>query len=93
MKLSEVMSMRQCRWVRSHLSHYLDRDPAMPLSQVEIDRLQAHIAICERCASLSADFQDISIALSHYRQVSDIDAVKRLSETLAKFSAADDGTH
>ena len=90
MKLSEVLSMRECRWVRSHLSEYLDRDPASPLSAEEKDRLQSHIAICERCASLSDDYREISTALSQYRQSSDAQSIKRLGESLAKLTSPDE---
>lgn len=90
MKPSEVLSMRECRWVRSHLSEYLDRDPSAPLSAEEMTRLQGHIAICERCASLSDDYRETSIALRQYRQSSDAESIKRLSESLAKLTSTDE---
>jgi anti-sigma factor RsiW len=67
MKISEVMSMPECRWVRGHLTQYLDRDPSAPLSSEELARLEAHIAICEKCASISQEYKEMSKALSQYR--------------------------
>ena len=76
--------------MRSHLSEFLDRDPAAPLSAQDMTRLQRHIAICERCASLSEDYREISVALSQYRQIPDMESIKRLSKSLSKLTSTDE---
>lgn len=89
MKISEVLSMQECRWVRSHLSQYLDRDPSMPLSDDELTRLQTHIAICDKCAAISEDYRETSKALSQYRNHVDKESIERLSNSLKKLTSGD----
>ena len=87
MKISEVMSMPECRWVRSHLTQYLDRDPSAPLNDEELNRLEAHIAICEKCAAISEDYRETSKALSQYRKHVDQESIERLSNSLKKLTS------
>ncbi len=87
MKISEVMSMPECRWVRAHLTQYLDRDPSAPLSNEELTRLETHIAICEKCASISEDYKEMSKALSQYRKNVDQESIERLSNSLKKLTS------
>ena len=87
MKLSEVLSMRECRWVTSHLSEYLDRDPSAPLTAEEDTRLASHIAICEKCAAISREFAEISLALKAYRNHNDADSISRLTQSLINLTS------
>lgn len=87
MKISEVMSMPECRWVRSRLTQYLDRDPSAPLSNKELARLESHIAICNKCASISEDYRETSKALSEFRNHVDQESIDRLSESLKKLTS------
>jgi len=87
MKISEVMSMPECRWVRAHLTQYLDRDPSAPLSDEELARIQAHIAICDRCSAISEDYRETARALSQYRKHIDQDSIERLSNSLKKLTS------
>jgi len=87
MKISEVMSMPECRWVRSHLTQYLDRDPSAPLSDEELARIQAHIAICDRCSAISEDYRETARALSQYRKHIDQESIERLSNSLRKLTS------
>lgn len=89
MKILEVISMPECRWVKSHLTQYLDRDPSAPLSADELTRLQTHIAICDKCAALSEDYRETSKALSQYRQHVDQESIERLSNSLKKLTSED----
>ena len=89
MKISEVMSMPECHWVKSHLTQYLDRDPAAPLSTEELTRLQTHIAICDKCAAISVEYRETSNALSQYRKHVDQESIDRLSESLKKLTSSD----
>lgn len=86
MKLSEVLSMRECHWVTRHLSEYLDRDPSAPLTAEEGSRLENHIAICEKCASISREFAETSLALKAYRNHNDADSISRLTQSLNKLT-------
>lgn len=89
MKISEVMSMPECHWVRAHLIRYLDRDPSAPLSDVELARLQTHIAICDKCAAISNEYRETSKALSQLRAQVDEDSIARLSASLKKLTLED----
>jgi len=84
MKISEVMSMPECHWVKSHLTQYLDRDPSAPMSEAELIRLEAHIAICERCAAVSENYRETSKALSQLRTHVDQESIDRLSNSLKR---------
>ena len=87
MKISEAISMPECRWVRAHLTQYLDHDPAAPLSAEEIARIEKHIAMCEKCTSISEDYREISKALTQYRRRVDRDSIARLSNSLKQISS------
>lgn len=89
MKISEVMSMPECHWVRAHLIRYLDRDPSAPLSAEELTRLESHIAICDKCASISEDYRETSKALSQLRTNVDQESIARLSASLQKLTLED----
>lgn len=89
MKISEVMSMPECHWVRAHLIRYLDRDPSAPLSEEELTRLQAHIAICDKCAAISDEYRETSKALSQFRTQVDKESIERLSNSLKKLTLED----
>lgn len=89
MKISEVMSMPECHWVRAHLIRYLDRDPSAPLSDEELTRLQTHIAICDRCAAISDEYRETSKALSQLRAHVDGESIARLSASLKKLTLED----
>ncbi len=89
MKISEVMSMPECHWVRAHLIRYLDRDPSAPLTAAELMRLESHIAICDKCASISEDYRETSKALSQLRSGVDEESIARLSASLQKLTLED----
>lgn len=84
MKFSEVISMRECRWTARHLHQYLDRDPAAPLSAEEELRLTHHLEICDKCASLSDQYKEISRELHKWRSEPDEGSVQRITAALAK---------
>ncbi len=87
MKISEVISMPECHWVKSHLTQYLDRDPSAPLTDAELRRLEAHIAICDKCATISEDYRETSKALRQLRTRVDQESVDRLSNSLKRLIA------
>ncbi len=57
--ISTVKTMLTCQWSARHLQRYLDADPAAQLTSEEVSRLESHLAICEKCAELSADYQGL----------------------------------
>ena len=89
MKISEIISMPECRWVRSHLTQYLDRDPSAPLSDEELAKLETHIAICDNCAAISEEYRETSKALSQLRTHADQESIDRLSNSLKKLTLGD----
>jgi len=89
MKISEVMSMPECHWVRAHLIRYLDRDPTAPMSAEELARLETHIAICDKCASISVEYRETSKALGQLRTHVDQESIARLSASLEKLTLED----
>lgn len=89
MKISEIISMPECRWVRSHLTQYLDRDPSAPLSDEELAKLETHIAICDKCAAISEEYRETSKALSQLRTHADQESIDRLSNSLKKLTLGD----
>ena len=89
MKISEVLSMPECHWVRAHLIRYLDRDPSAPMSTEELARLESHIAICDKCASISDEYRETSKALSQLRTHVDQESIARLSASLKKLTLDD----
>ncbi len=50
-------------WTARRLQQYIDMDPAAKLSEGEITRLRAHLAECEKCSTLLADYKKISKTL------------------------------
>lgn len=89
MKISEVMSMPECHWVRAHLIRYLDRDPSTPMSSEELARLESHIAICDRCATVFDEYRETSKALNRLRTHVDQESIARLSASLEKLTLED----
>lgn len=55
--------MLSCHFTARRLNRYLDADPAAPLTETEIRRLETHLAECERCAGAVADFRALRGAL------------------------------
>ncbi len=89
LKISEVISMPECHWVRAHLIRYLDRDPSAPLSGEELARLQTHIVICDRCTVIFEEYRETSKALSQLRTHVDQESIARLSDSLEKHTLED----
>lgn len=66
--ISYIRAMITCRWAARRLSQYLDADPAAPLDPTELRRLEAHLATCERCTAVLADYTNLSRALAGWTQ-------------------------
>ncbi len=53
--ISSVRTMLTCHWSARRIQRYLDADPSAPLTPDEVERLEGHLAICEKCAEVYAD--------------------------------------
>ncbi|MBI1352353.1 MAG: zf-HC2 domain-containing protein [Actinomycetales bacterium] len=56
--------MRECRRTARNLQRFLDRDPSAPLSEDDRRRVEAHLKECEKCRTLSEEFQALHSSLS-----------------------------
>ncbi|MDO8732661.1 MAG: zf-HC2 domain-containing protein [Actinomycetota bacterium] len=88
--MKSARQMIECRRTARRLQRFLDRDPSAPLSDMDRQRVQAHLAVCERCSGLAREFEDLHNSLRHYGQSSEptpesVDRVKAAVErALAK---------
>lgn len=57
-----------CHFTARRLNRYLDADPAAPLTRAEVQRLEAHLAECERCTGAVADLRAVRGALKGLAQ-------------------------
>jgi anti-sigma factor RsiW len=74
-----LREMMTCRWSARHIQRYLDADPAAPLAPAEVSRLEAHLAVCERCTQTAAEHRALHRALSRWSgRLPDPDAIERL---------------
>ncbi len=53
--ISSIRTMLTCHWAARRIQRYLDADAAAPLTAAEVERLEGHLAICEKCAEVYAD--------------------------------------
>ncbi len=59
-----LMQMITCRWSARRIQRYLDADPTAHLSPDEVARIEAHLAICEKCTQVAAEHRALHVALS-----------------------------
>lgn len=62
-------SLRQmitCHWSARRIQRYLDADPSAPLAPGEVARLEAHLAICDRCSQVAEEHRILHKALSRW---------------------------
>ncbi len=62
--IGTLKQMLTCHWSARTIERYLDADPAAPLTPGEVSRLEAHLAICERCSGVVAEHRALHRALS-----------------------------
>ena len=69
-----------CRWSARRLQRYLDADQAAPLSPRELQRLEAHLADCEKCSAAAGEYRMIGTALAQWatRALPDPHAIERM---------------
>ena len=66
--MSSLLTMLTCHWSTRRIQRYLDTDPAVPLEAREVERLEAHRATCENCASAAEEYRGVRRALSRWSQ-------------------------
>ena len=87
--ISAIRSMLTCHWAARRIQRYLDADPAAPLRPDEIRRLEAHLAMCERCSGLSEEYRGLSRALAEWsaRRMPDPALVARMHRAVEQILA------
>lgn len=79
--MQSVRQMMTCRWSARRIQRYLDADPSALLSPGEVTRLEAHLAVCEKCSQTTAEHRALHRALSRWAApLPDTDAVHRLRD-------------
>lgn len=59
-----LMQMVTCRWSARRIQRYLDADPVAHLTPGEVARIEAHLAICEKCTQTAAEHRALHTALA-----------------------------
>ncbi len=85
--------MWTCHWARHRVHRYLDADPSLPLTPREVRRLEAHLAICARCATTAEDYRRLRRALADWsqRRAPDPAIVERMHTTVRDLVTEDVG--
>ena len=80
-----------CHWSGRRIQRYLDADPAAPLDVDEIRRLEAHLAMCERCKAAENEFRQINTALSRWavHTIPDQKSVEHVRHFLDRLTSGD----
>jgi len=81
--------MVTCHWSARRIGRYLDNDPAAPLTPAEVQRLEDHLAVCEKCSGVTREHRALHQALSRWSQqrLPDEAALARLHATLDRVTA------
>lgn len=66
--MSAITTMWTCHWSGRRIQRYLDADPSAPLASEDIERLEAHLATCEKCAAAAEEYRGVRGALARLAQ-------------------------
>ncbi len=66
--MPSLSTMLTCHWSARRIQRYLDADPAALLEQGESQRLEAHLATCEKCAAAAEEYRGVRRALARWSQ-------------------------
>ncbi|MCW4355864.1 zf-HC2 domain-containing protein [Hoyosella sp. YIM 151337] len=85
--------MITCHWSAKRIQHYLDADPAAPLSSEDIQRLEAHLSQCNKCRALAEEHHRLRSLLDVWarRTLPDKGAVQRVQGFLDDLTVRDPG--
>ncbi len=66
--MSSLPTMLTCHWSARRIQRYLDADPAALLEAGEVERLEAHLATCKKCAAAAAaaEYRGLRRALARW---------------------------
>lgn len=89
--IRSIRTMVTCRWSARRIQRYLDSDPAALLTGEEIARLEAHLAVCQRCGAAAAEYRQIGSALSRWtaRQMPDPHSIDHMHDVLDRLVRGD----
>ena len=87
--ITSLRRMVTCHWSARRIGRYLDNDPSAPLTPAEVKRLEDHLAVCEKCAGVTAEHRALHRALSRWSQqrLPDEAALARLHDTLDRVTS------
>ncbi|EHB56040.1 hypothetical protein MycrhDRAFT_3234 [Mycolicibacterium rhodesiae JS60] len=76
--------MVTCHWSARRIQRYLDSDPAALLDPSEIRRLEAHLAECDKCKAVAAEYRQIDSALSRWaaRRMPDPQSIAHMHQVI-----------
>lgn len=83
--------MLTCHWSARRIQRYLDSDPAALLDPAEIERLEAHLAECDKCRAAATEYREIDSALSRWasRRMPDPDSVNHMHDVVDRLVRGD----
>jgi anti-sigma factor RsiW len=86
--ITSLRRMVTCQWSARRIGRYLDDDPSARLTQLEVRRLEEHLANCARCAKVTTEHRVLNRALSLWSQkrLPDEAAMRRLQEALDRIT-------
>ncbi|CAN5271202.1 hypothetical protein BH11ACT7_BH11ACT7_05300 [soil metagenome] len=86
-----IRMMVTCHWSARRIQRYLDADPAALLSPDEIKRLEAHLAQCDKCRTVAAEYRQIDSALSRWaaRRMPDPHSVSHMHDVVDRLVRGD----
>ncbi len=61
-----VRQMITCHWSARRIQRYLDADPSAPLTPGEVAKIEAHLAMCEKCTQTAEEHRALHRALSRW---------------------------
>ncbi len=59
-----LRTMVRCRWSARRIQRYIDADPSAPLTTDEVETLEAHLAVCDRCQGVVREGRGLKSSLA-----------------------------
>jgi anti-sigma factor RsiW len=86
--ITTLRRMVTCRWSARRIGRYLDNDPSAPLPPAQKRRLEEHLAICQRCADVTAEHRALNRALARWsrQRLPDAATTARMHEALERIT-------
>ncbi|MGB3185241.1 MAG: hypothetical protein WBG36_13660 [Ornithinimicrobium sp.] len=84
-------TMVTCHWAARRLQRYLDADPSAMLKTDEVGRLEAHLAVCERCTAVLSEYRGLKRVFARWAREAqpDPDTVARLNAFARSLSSGE----